>query len=112
LAPSSIQSKEGASGLDLADKGGLPLKRERQWPEPIEEFRNCELRIKISTNDLMTGIIGFFVDVCGVGQIECAEKKTGKPVISQRSTVISQKNRKTLKSFKSFKSHLSIEQGA
>ena len=44
--------------------------------------------------------------------MECAEKKTGKPVISQRSTVISQKNRKTLKSFKSFKSHLSIEQGA
>jgi hypothetical protein len=29
-----------------------------------------------------------FLDVCGVGQIECAEKKTGKPVISHQLKVI------------------------
>jgi hypothetical protein len=31
---------------------------------------------------------GFFVDVCGVRQIECAEKKTGKPVIGYQLKVI------------------------
>jgi hypothetical protein len=29
-----------------------------------------------------------FFDVCGVGQIECAEKQTGKPVISYQLKVI------------------------
>jgi hypothetical protein len=57
----------------------------------LELLRN--LRLVILESRLAPGIYDPyrskpFVDVCAVGQIECAEKQTGKPVIGYQLKVI------------------------
>jgi len=60
LAPSSIQSKDGASGLVAANPLARPSEAEKQWLEIIVEFRPREFRNKIITDDLESIIPGFF----------------------------------------------------